>query len=92
MAGLQETASRPSKNSVFCARPSETGRDSDAAGWGSWLELRSLNSGIAESAYCETSSCHIGPECHIDIDNAALIRIAHCDDKADNDESDPRTV
>jgi hypothetical protein len=45
---------------------------------------------VAECAYCGRSQCHIDPECHID--NLALVRIAHCDDKADNDASDPRTV
>jgi hypothetical protein len=91
MAGLHKTASRPPKNSVFCAPPSQTSRDSDAAGRRSWLELRSQRRAapLAESAYREMSSCHIDPECHID---NALIRIAHCDDKADNDESDLRTV
>jgi hypothetical protein len=36
------------------------------------------------------AECHIGPECHGD--NVAWVRIAHCDDKADNDKYDLRTV
>jgi hypothetical protein len=45
---------------------------------------------VAERAYYGGSQCHIDPECHVD--NIALIRIAHYDDKADNDQSDLRAV
>jgi hypothetical protein len=41
---------------------------------------------VAKRAYCEMSSCQIDAECHID--NVALLRIAHCIDKSDNDKSD----
>jgi hypothetical protein len=55
------------------------------------LNIATLQEVIAAKyAYCGGSQCHIDPGCHVD--NVALIRIAHCDDKADNDESDLRTV
>src|ERR1700731_1699964 len=93
MAELQEVASRPPENSVFSARPRGTAairiRPGDACG----LQYLGVNIAPCRELLLRNvliAECHTDPKCHIA--NVALIRIAHCDDKADNDKFDLRTV